>query len=88
MGESYAQVDTGRKAAAFRPKTLYVSPVAEEEPSRETPKPVGVIERSELIDTIETESEDEFQSMEDLHHIPVDQKGGFYPSASKRISGT
>ena len=64
---------------------MYVSPVAEEEPSRETPKPVGVIERSELIDTIETESEDEFQSMEDLHHIPVDQKGGSIPQQVKGL---
>ena len=57
----------------------------EEEPSRETPKPVGVIERSELIDTIETESEDEFQSTEDLHHIPVDQKGGSIPQQVKGL---
>ena len=85
LDESYVQVDTGRKATAFRPKTLYVSPVVEEEPSRETPKPVGVIERSELIDTIETESEDEFQSMEDLHHIPGGQKGGSIPQQVKGL---
>ena len=68
------QVDTGRKAAAFRPKSLYVSPAMEEEPSRKTPKPMEAIDRSELTDTIETESEDEFQSTEDLQNISVDPK--------------
>ena len=74
LGESYVHVDTGRKAAAFRPKSLHVSPATEEEPSRETPKPTEATDRSELIDTIETESEDEFQSTEDLHNISVNPK--------------
>ena len=32
------------------------------------------IDKSELIDKIETESEDEFQSTEDLDNISVDPK--------------
>ena len=76
-------MDTGRKAAAFQPKSLYISPAGEQEPSRETPKPTGTIDQSEWIDTIETESEDEFQSTEDLHHIRVDQKGGSIPQQVK-----
>ena len=83
LGESYVQVGTGRKAAAFQPKSLYISPASEEEPSKETPKPTELIDRSELLDTIETESEDEFQSTEDLHNIPVDPKQGMVPESKK-----